>query len=214
MSSGAYLPMECIDTQPVRVTKITDEQRAALCTMSSLQPTAYALSIDEVRKDPNQQCSESDPFIAAWNLNVMKDMLTIPARVLPPPTIVCNERFKVTHDKGTKKGVWNHSRTQFYKPKQFPKVWGLINLSKSMNYEACERFYHELEHVAQDRGMQCPAPLIVKWYDSQKLSILELIDELRILMLDNRDCQFYFIILPEDDGIRDPIYAAIKELVR
>ena len=206
--------MEFVRTQAARVTKITEEQRAALCTTSSLPPTNYSSSVQEVRKNPNQQCFETDPFVAAWNLNVMKDMLTIPARILPAPTIVCNDNYKVTQNKGTKRGVWNHSKTEFYQPTRFPTVWALINLSESMNFEACKMFYNELKHVAEDRGMKCPTPDIVQRYDAKGLSMQQLIDSLRMLMIENRDCQFYFIILPEDDKIRDPIYAAIKEMVR
>lgn len=214
MSNGACVPMEFIRTQAARVTKITDEQRAALCTISSLPPANYSKSVQEVRTDPNQQLFEDDPFVAAWNFDVRTEMLTIPARVLPPPTIVCNDNNKVTQNKGSKKGVWNHSKTEFYKPTKFPPIWALINLSQSMDLDACERFYRELKHVANDRGIGCPAPQIVQQYDAGRLLMHELTDQLRTLMIDNRDCQFYFIILPEDDRIRDPIYAAIKEMVR
>ncbi|CAF4843855.1 unnamed protein product, partial [Rotaria sp. Silwood2] len=38
MLSGSYLPMELVDVEPVRVKKITDEQRALLCKYSSIAP--------------------------------------------------------------------------------------------------------------------------------------------------------------------------------
>jgi hypothetical protein len=213
MGNGSFVPMEFIHVEPVRVTKITDEQRAILCLKSSLPPPDCSRSIKEIRQNPNQQRFEDDPFVAAWNCNVMKDMLTIPARIIPMPDVICNNRCTVTHKQGTTRGVWNHSKTEFYKPTDFPSVWALINLSSSMNKQACEAFCNELSHVASDRGIQCPAPILYKHYDVQPNSKEQVIDALREMMVQNDDCKFFIVILPENNPIRDQIYGDIKELV-
>ena len=206
--------MELVHTQAVRVTKITDEQRAIVCKESSLPPTKYIQSVDEVRRNPNQQCFDQDPFVAAWNLSVTNNMLTIPARILPTPTVVCNETNKIIHQPSMKRGVWNHSKTEFYQPTKFPKVWALINLSTCMDFEACRQFYVQLKYVAEERGIGCREPVLVENFDAERMSKVEIIGALRMLMIDNPRCEFFLVILPENDRIRDPIYADIKELVR
>jgi hypothetical protein len=215
--NGSFIPIEIVYVEPIRATKITDEQRAMLCLKSSLPPPDCYQSITEIRQNPNQQRFEDDPFVAAWNFNVTKDMLTIPARVIPMPDVICNKECKVTHKQGTKRGVWNHSKTKFYKPTDFPLVWALINLSSSMDREACKAFYDELSHVASERGIKCPAPVIYEQYDVQTYSNTDkqiIIDKLREMMEQNADCKFFIVILPKDKAIRDPIYGDIKELVR
>ncbi len=214
MKGEARVPMELIEVEPVRVTKITDEQRAALCLKSSMPPPVSSKAIRDVRQNPNQQCFEEDPFIAAWNIVVRKDMLRTPARILPTPDIDLNSNSKVIHKQGTKRGVWNHSRTEFYIPAEFPPVWALINLSSSMNRKACEAFYDQLNKVAFDRGIRCLEPVLYREYNTKNYSKEQIIDELRAMMIDNNDCKFFFVILPEDNPVRDEIYGDIKELVR
>ncbi|CAF3953958.1 unnamed protein product [Rotaria sp. Silwood2] len=150
MRSGSYLPMELVDVEPVRVKKITDDQRALLCKYSSIVPPVYCKSIKNIRENPKQQCFEEDPFVAAWNLNVGTNMLTLPARILPMPEIVYTPQYRVTAEAVRDLGTWEMKPTQFHKPATFPSVWGLINLS-SLNQQACEDFSNELCAVAQQR---------------------------------------------------------------
>jgi len=214
MHNGAFVPMEFVDVEPVKVKKITDEQRAALCLKSSLQPSDCYQSIKEVRQNPKQQCFEQDPFIAAWTLNVDVHMLKVPARILPMPDIICNEKYQVTHEGCRPLGVWNNTKTPFYKPTSFPSAWGMINLSSLLNREACKAFYKELSDVAADRGIQCPEPVIYEEYKVRDYSSKQIIDPIKRIMEQNADCKFFIVILPEDNSIRDRIYGDIKEGVK
>ncbi|CAF4212234.1 unnamed protein product, partial [Rotaria sordida] len=128
MRNGSYIPMELVDVEPVRVKKITDEQRALLCRYSSITPKEYCKSIQKIRENPNQQYFEEDPFAAAWNLNVHTDMLTLPARVLPMPEIVYTDQYQVTSEAVRDPGIWEMKPTKFHKPATFPAVWGFVNL--------------------------------------------------------------------------------------
>ena len=56
----AFVPMEIVDIEPLKVKKITDEQRALLCKYSSLKPIARRQAIEQVRQNPNQQHFEED----------------------------------------------------------------------------------------------------------------------------------------------------------
>jgi len=215
MRNGAFVPMEVVDIEAVKVTNITDEQRAILCLKSSLEPSKCHQSIEEIRHNPKQQCFEQDPFVTAWNLNVYIDMLTIPARILPMPDVICNDRNRVTDKRCIPKGVWNSTKTPFFKPTAFPSVWALINISLPiMDRVACERFYNELSHVAAERNIQCSAPVLYEEYDIQAYKTEQIIDALKGLMESNDDCKFFIVILPEDNTIRDRIYGGIKELVK
>jgi hypothetical protein len=214
MEKELFVPMELVDVVPVKVTKITHEQQTLLCLNSSLKPTDCYDSIKEVRQNPKQQCFEQDPFITAWNFEVDVDMLTVPARILPMPKVICNDKFHVTHEQCRSPGVWNNTQTKFYKPINFPSVWGIINLSSSLDRDACEEFFHQLNNVAADRGIHCPAPVIYREYNVRTHSIRQIIDALKEMMGKNDDCKFYIFILPEDNPIRDQIYGDIKALVK
>jgi hypothetical protein len=215
MRKGEFVPMEFVEVEAVKVTKITDEQRANLCLQSSVEPSKRYPSIKEIRQNPKQQCFEKDPFVAAWNLNVEVDMVTVPARILPMPDIICDERTRVTDKRCTPKGVWNNTKIPFFKPTAFPSVWALINLSLPiMDRVACEAFCNELSQIAADRGIQCPVPLVYEEYNIQADSNEQIIDALKGVMEHNEDCKFFIVILPADKTIRDRIYGDIKELVK
>jgi hypothetical protein len=206
--------MEFVDVEPVRIKKITDEQRAMLGLKSSLNPPAYCQSIQEVRSNPKQQCFEQDPFISAWNLNVDIRQLTVPARVLSMPDIIYTDRHRVTHTNCSPPGVWNSTTTQFHHPTPFPSVWAMINLSSSLNRESCEAFYNELSSVADQLGISCPPPVIYEEYKVQAHSINRMIVALKEMMEHNDDCKFFIVILPEDTSIVDRIYGEVKKLVK
>jgi len=205
--------MEFVDVEPVRVKKITDEQRAFLCKYSSMLPSMYCKSIKQIRDNPKQQCFEQDPFVAAWNLNVDIKMLTVPARVLPMPEIVYTNQYRVLPDQTRYKGVWDSMKTQFHKPTKFPAVWAMINLS-SLDEESCREFYYELSIIAQQRGIDCPPPVIYEKRNAEDYSTDQIIAVLRKMMDKNNDCQFFLVILPNSIRARTHIYGNLKKLVK
>ncbi|CAF4340358.1 unnamed protein product [Rotaria sp. Silwood2] len=211
MRSGSYLPMELVDVEPVRVKKITDDQRALLCKYSSIVPPVYCKSIKNIRENPKQQCFEEDPFVAAWNLNVGTNMLTLPARILPMPEIVYTPQYRVTAEAVRDLGTWEMKPTQFHKPATFPSVWGLINLS-SLNQQACEDFSNELCAVAQQRGIDCHPPEIYEEYDSQHHTTNDVIALLKDKTNRNADCKFLLVILSMNSRIRSYIYGTLKKM--
>ncbi|CAF3918070.1 unnamed protein product [Rotaria sordida] len=120
MHNRAFVPMEFVDIQPIKVKRITDEQRALLCLTSSMIPSDYHQSIMEIRQNPKQQCFEQDPFIDAWNFNVDVNMLKVPARILPMPQIIYTKEFHVNNEQLRSPGVWSSTKTQFHRPTKFP----------------------------------------------------------------------------------------------
>ncbi|CAF4127451.1 unnamed protein product [Adineta steineri] len=195
MRNGSYLPMELVDVEPVRMKKITEEQRALVCRSSTMKPKLYYESIEKIRKDPKQQRFEQDPFVAAWNLNIDARMIELPARVLPMPEIVYTDQYRVTSKGVRDVGVWEHKSTKFYKPADFPSVWGLINLS-SINKQECINFYKELSFVAEDKGMQCCIPDIYEEIDAVKNGMAQIEDMLRYTISKHGNCKFFIVILP------------------
>ncbi|CAF4984306.1 unnamed protein product, partial [Rotaria sp. Silwood1] len=212
MHKGAFVPMELIDIQPIKVKRITDEQRALLCLKSTMTPSEYCQSIKEIRQNEKQQNFEQDPFVAAWNLNVDVNMLIISARVLPSPKIIYTNQFHVNCDQNQSRGVWTNTTTPFHTPTKFPSIWALINLSSSLNMELCKKFYNELSSVASGRGIDCPPPVIYEEYRVQPDSISHMITTIKEMMEHNTDCKFFITILPENNNIRDKIYGDLKKL--
>lgn len=206
--------MEFIIVKPVRVKKITDEQRALLCSKSSPDPPAYRQLIQEVRNNPKQQNLERDPFVAAWNLKVDVNESTVPARILRMPNIIYTDRHHVTPEHCRLPGVWNDTNTQFHRPTSFPTVWAMINLSSSLDKESCKAFYNNLSDVAANRGINCPPPVIYEEYKVQAHTINQMIAALEEMMKQNDDCKFFIVLLPEDKTIVDRVYGELKKLVK
>jgi hypothetical protein len=65
MRKEIFMPMELVDVEPVKVKKITDEQRTLLCRSSLLNPFEYYQSITRVRQNLEQQCFKQDSVVAA-----------------------------------------------------------------------------------------------------------------------------------------------------
>ncbi|CAF4644679.1 unnamed protein product, partial [Rotaria sp. Silwood2] len=212
MHNRSLVPMEFINVQPIKVKRITNEERARLCLQSTMTPSKYCQSIKEIRHNKKQQNFEQDPFVAAWNLNVDVNMLTISARVLPSPKIIYTNQFHVNPDQNQSRGVWSNTRAHFHTPTVFPSTWALINLSSSLNMELCKQFYNKLSFVASERGINCPRPVIYEEYTVQPDSISQMIATLKEMMEHNTDCKFFITILPENNNIRDKIYGDLKKL--
>ena len=195
MRNKSYVPMELVDVEPVRTKKVTDDQRALLCRYASVDANTYKNAVKDIRANPEQQCFEQDPFVAAWNLNVDVKMMTVPARVLPMPEIAYTPEYTVTRSSVRNVGTWELRPTRFHTPTQFPSKWGIINLT-SLHKKACQEFYNELEKVARQRGITCPPPEIYEEQNVEGYSADQIVGVLKDLMSTYEDVQFYLVILP------------------
>lgn len=214
MRNGSYMPMELVDVEPVRVKKITDEQRAFICRSSSLRPPEYIKSINEIRDNPKKQHFEEDPFVRAWNMNISSDMLTLPARVLPMPEIVYTDQYRVTSGSVQTIGRWELKVQQFHTPATFPDVWGIINLT-SLHEEQCIDFYNELRLVAKHRGIDCHPPKIYEEHNCECEEPNKISDVARDILNRYMGHQFFIIILPNETmERRAEIYRHWKKMVR
>jgi hypothetical protein len=204
--------MECVDVEPVRVTRITDEQRAKLCQISSVSPHQYHQAIQRIRKNPAQQSFEDDPFSKTLEIKVDMNMIEVSAQILDMPVIRHGKSYRVTDQQCQHPGVWDSKNTPFHIATEFPAVWALINLS-SWDRGVCIEFYKQLAEVAIQRGIQCPEPVIYEVYSILVHAIGEILEGLEKLMHKNTDCEFLLVILPEDQDIGDQLYEGIKNLV-
>ncbi|CAF0788522.1 unnamed protein product [Adineta ricciae] len=211
MQKKSYVPMELLETIPVRIRKITDEQRAMLCLKSSMLPRDYSNSINTIRRTSEQQEFEQDPFIKAWRLKIDTRMLTAPARVLPGPIISYIRDADRSYVHGSSTSVWNNTQDEFCEPMNFPDVWGIINLS-ILNEATCVQFYEELRNVANHRGMKCCNPTIYEEYNIMQYSISNMISSVHSLMTKKNQCKFFIVLLPADGKIRDRVYGELKKL--
>jgi hypothetical protein len=111
MRKEIFMPMELVDVEPVKVKKITDEQRTLLCRSSLLNPFEYYQSITRVRQNLEQQCFKQDSVVAAWDFIIDNNMHRVPARILPMPDIVYTNKYRVTHQQCRTPGVWSAGKT-------------------------------------------------------------------------------------------------------
>ncbi|CAF1211608.1 unnamed protein product [Adineta ricciae] len=210
MRNGSFLPMELVDVEPVRVKKVTDEQRATMCCVSTMKPIEYERTIKNIRADPKKQCFEADPFVAAWQMNVDVKMVTMRARVLPMPEVVYSGIYRVRSEATRKTGDWDVRGTTFYKPADFPQLWAMINLAE-ISEEICKEFYNDLKVVSQDRGIDCKPPEIYVEERINRFSTAKIITLLSDIIAKNDDCKFFLIILPDDKRLRTIVYNSIKK---
>ncbi|UJR36678.1 hypothetical protein I4U23_029395 [Adineta vaga] len=213
MRNGAFIPMELVDVEPVRMKKITDEQRALMCRCSTISPSSHRKMIEIIRHDRGKQRFEEDPFVAAWNLDVDVKMLTVPARVLPMPEIVYTEDYRVTSTGVRDIGTWDLKLTPFHKPSDFPRVWAMINLS-DMNQDDCKEFYDQLSMIAEKRGMKCYMPDYQEFNSNDdRYSIETVMETLNDFMKAKSDCKFFVVILPSKTSFKNKeAYKNLKKL--
>ena len=212
MTNGAFLPMELVDTEPARMKKITDDQRAAICRQSTIKSNEYRRVVEQVRNDPKQQRFEDDPFVRAWQMNVDVKMITVPARVLPAPDVIYTNEYRVVGANTRSPGVWDLAAGRFYEPRNFPSVWAMINLSHLAQGQ-CEEFYTEISGVARNRGMDCPPPAVYEQMDPRYQSMEQIALALRRMRGQNTDCQFFLVILPKESDVEKQAYITLKKLV-
>lgn len=208
--------MELVDVEPVRIKKITEEQRAAMCRASTLSSLDYQKSIKNIRQDPKKQRFEDDPFVAAWNMNIDAKMITIPGRVLPMPDIIYTKSFRVTRGTVRDIGTWEPPRDgHFHSPTPFPANWGFINFTSLTEYQ-CQNFCIELLNVARQRGIKCEDPSNYFQRNLEKYNIAgNIVAVVREAVDKCPNCEFYLIILPSKTSFESKqAYRELKKIVR
>jgi hypothetical protein len=213
MANKSYLPMELVDIEPMRITKITEEECALVCKNATCKPVDYRSAIMKARTRYGAQECESDPFIQAWKMNVSLDMLKLPARVLPSPNIVYTPQFRVRSNDMRTPGVWSLTSMEFHEPGNFPEVWAMVNLS-SLTEGECRNFYVELHKLAMKRGMKCPEPTYDQ-YNLRNQSMDAITKSFLIPFLKTKSqCRFLLVILPSINPESTRAYNALKSFVR
>ncbi|UJR09387.1 hypothetical protein I4U23_013630 [Adineta vaga] len=188
MRNGLVVPMEIVDVEPVKVKKISDDQKAKLTRTATLKPHDYYQRVNEVRNNL-EQSSDKTSTTSAWNVQIDTKMHKLTARVLPTPT--SEQLIKRTH---------------------FPSVWGMINISSTLDVDSCEQFYKQLSEAGYRRGIECLAPDIYEEYHPQHDSIDKIIADLKNMMAAKNHCHFFIIILPEDTNLQEQLYGEVKKL--
>lgn len=208
--------MEIVDVEPMKIRRITDEQRAQLTRNSTLKPDRYRRAVDEVSNKLHQCSFKENSIAAAWNLSMSTDMHKITARVLPAPTSISANQpsdlkraYSETFHPSTRDA-------KFYQPAKFPDVWAMINLS-SLDQECCETFSCDLGNAANKAGISYRHPDIYNECNAQVNSLDSIIHCLETTQQKNPDCTFFLVILPENRKGRgfdtERLYGEVKKLV-
>ncbi|CAF1176658.1 unnamed protein product [Rotaria sordida] len=211
LGKNFFKDIENIDVEPVRIKRITDEQRIRLSKYSILKPSERCQAIEQVRHNTNQQCFENDLFVRFWNLRIHPKMTIEPARILPKPEVVYGNK-----DQAKAEGVQlsDKRQTRFHTPTQFPTVWAMINLSSNMDEQSCEMFYIKLRDLGHLRGMKIPPPEIYEELGSRRQSTDAAVNLLKQMSQSNHDCEFILVILPDSTWKDESPYGDLKAMLK
>ncbi|CAF0788505.1 unnamed protein product [Adineta ricciae] len=195
MQDGLVVPMEVVDVEPVKVKKISDENRALLTRTAILPPDKRYQQTKDVCNKLQQQSFRQNSVTTTWGFQIDTKMHKLTARVLPNPSITFGNRI----DK------------KFCKPISFPSVWGMINLSSTLDRRSAERFYEQLREAANYRGVSCTARALYVEFSHKFYSVDKMMDNVKNVMREYDDCHFYIVILSDDSNINDKIHGEIKQ---
>ncbi len=94
----------------------------------------------------------NDPICKGWGITVEKRMLSIPARILPPPVIQYNNQVEFP-----KFGQWNRNHGRKLIRCAPINTWAVINITRAPKNH-CMNFVSELTKVARDMGIAMATP--------------------------------------------------------
>ena len=144
---------------PLELCKIVGGQRCAkkltdMQTAQMIRHTAQPADVRErrIKSIVNEAKFNDDPLVKEFGMTVSSDMISVPARVLQPPTLqYCDQNtIRPPQDKGS----WDMRDSKFFKGAKV-EGWAVVNCSKYYRDSyAIEKFTSELEEKCSSMGME------------------------------------------------------------
>ncbi|KAG0006440.1 argonaute 1 [Modicella reniformis] len=119
--STSYFPAELCYINPGQhyKKKLNEEQVASMIKATAIRPDARE---DKIKRSLRILDFNTNPYLSAFGLQISPDMMTIPARVLPSPTI----EFLNHAQEKPQMGAWQiHKSRQFKQPARLDS-WGIL----------------------------------------------------------------------------------------
>ncbi|WRT64136.1 uncharacterized protein IL334_001065 [Kwoniella shivajii] len=147
----AFIPLEFVkfaQWNSLPPTKLNADQTAEMIKVSAIKPKERALQVSNWRKE---LAYEKQPKIAAWGLQVKRDMVQLQARILPPPRVIYKNNLAARPDDGG----WNLRGKQFHSNGKKPlKAWSVISFDKYIDQDEMHRYITYLCSVLRAHGVE------------------------------------------------------------
>ncbi|KIY33612.1 argonaute [Cryptococcus gattii E566] len=145
-----FVPMEFVRLEPfnaIPMMKITPDQTAEIIREAAKPPNLRQDSIQGWRQKLNY---ENLPKLKAWHLQVQSQMMSVPARVLPPPAInyAGNQSLRANF------GGWNLKGVKFNKPGKPLTSWAVVSFDERCTVPDLQKFINYFTGVLTQYG--CP----------------------------------------------------------
>jgi eukaryotic translation initiation factor 2C len=154
------------------VKKLTDVQTAQMIRHTAQPADVRERRINSIVKEAK---FNDDPLVKEFGMTVSSEMVSVPARVLQPPTLQYDQNtIRPLQDKGS----WDMRDSKFFKGAKV-EGWAVVNCSwYCRNEYAIKKFTSELEEKCSNMGMQVKSrPVIDKQRGRE--SVEEMVRRLR-----------------------------------
>lgn len=203
-----YLPMELLRVaENQRIAgMLTQDQTQSIVKIASSKPHIRREAAIKTMQKLNHN---SDRVCKDFNVQVMPGLISVDARVIPPPLITYknSKRIKPVD------GQWNAQRQQYATPGLL-FTWAVINISR-LRADDLSKFVSDLVRAGRDNGVQIPnsRPTVFS-SDSRRVTdrmreVKSKYDRDKSLQVNNYPLQLILIIKDRQDS---PTYNSIKRV--
>lgn len=149
-SGHVYIPLElCKVVKGQRcVKRLTDMQTARMIQHTAQPAHKREQTILNIVREAK---FDRDPVVKEFGLSVSSEMVSVPARVLAPPTLMYSGHASLIPQE--KKGSWNMRNHKFYEGAVLNK-WAVVNFSRLCNESEFQNFIGHLDSKCRQMGMQ------------------------------------------------------------
>ena len=130
------------------VKKLTDMQTAQMIRQTAKPADERE---ERIKSIVNEAKFNDDPLVKEFGMTISSEMISVPARVLQPPTLQYDQNtIRPPQDKGS----WDMRDSKFFKGAKV-EGWAVVNCSRyCRDSYAIEKFTSELEKKCHNMGMQ------------------------------------------------------------
>lgn len=209
-----YLPAECCMVLPGQASmkKLNPDQTAKMIGFACRRPHMNANSITSDGPGVTGLDPASGSGLASFGIKVNTNMITVPGRVLMPPTI----KYRGTTSVNSRGGSWNMQGVKFTTGATVPP-WTYLWIKRDRSIGHVEKFdqlqsiLSEFQKMMNASGLIAPpvitGRIITLDQKSAKMSNDELIDSTLKAASASQQIGLMFVILPDSDAA---VYNTVK----
>jgi eukaryotic translation initiation factor 2C len=150
-----YLPLEVCDIIPGQryLRKLNEQQTAQMIRLTCQAPDRRAQKISQAMNELGHQTDNDEAFLAEYGVRLADRMVTVPARILEPPTIQYHPTSReplIT----PREGSWNLRDKKVVQPATL-YAWSVVcfGTPRDMPQQKVDHFLRELIMTCRDTGL-------------------------------------------------------------